>query len=142
MSLERRFGSLLVAIFVASGVGGLGGHLSAAQGWYLLNPPFQGASSSSFGEGCDAKRCEPDLLAPLRSWRQYKSYDTAKECELEKTAKISYEVGESNRAQAELKSVTNGEDRAWKNGLVKMSLGILIRWQKSLCIASDDPRLK
>lgn len=139
MNFERGFCILVILLM---GVAGSLGQTWAGRGWYLLNPPFKGATKTSFAEGCGEKRCEPDPTAPLREWRHYRSYNTANECETEKKARTQYEAGELNKAQAELKSSTNAEDRVWKDGIAKTSFGIWIRWQKSLCIASDDPRLK
>ena len=107
----------------------------AGQGWYLLQPLPRGSSAGRL-------QYEPDLTAPLRSWTQYRSYDTAKECEAEKKTNTNSQREVLSKHQAELKQVTNPEDPYWKEQTVLMSFGIWNTWRNSLCIASDDPRLK
>jgi hypothetical protein len=85
----------------------------AGQGWYLMSPPTR----SQFDLRVIAS-------APLNEWSQDKAFDTAAECEqfLSKLRKDS---------EARLQRMRNEENIYLKS----------VR-HYSLCIASDDPRLK
>lgn len=72
-----------------------------------------------------------DLKAPISSWKQLGSYDTASECQKEMS-----KLYQSNVEVMKHMYKTQGFSGDWReNLLVEASLN-------SLCIASDDPRLK
>lgn len=84
----------------------------ASVDWYLLTP---------LGEA----KGNPSLVAPLRYWQIYGSFDTAKECEAEKdklTDKLMPAFQQAKTAKEKEK---------------------VFLWLTSpKCFASDDPRLK
>jgi hypothetical protein len=79
----------------------------ALVGWYLMSPPFEYLSKTT---------ARVDSGAPLRTWQQGPSFDTAKECE----AYLEH----------------------WR-GLFPLGGGLATdSAMMTLCVSSDDPRLK
>jgi hypothetical protein len=136
--VNRLFSVALTAglMLLAHGTG------SAGEGWYLLVP-----SLSEYDEaGGYLERYRILLDAPLAKWKHEGTYDTAEDCEAVRHARM---LVETRRRAGELEDYqkllsTNPPADALK----------LQRWNlerahaqeqamgSSLCIASDDPRLR
>ncbi len=101
----------------------------AGSGWYLLGPPIV--------RGDDGWR--PSADAPLRSWTQLGAFDTAAECEAEHSRVYDRAGRELNEAQAETKRIPAGPDRDFFEIARLMKI---VTPLDSLCIVSDDPRLR
>ena len=89
----------------------------AGQGWYLMTPPTGEYDSSM-------KTTTLLFKAPIKKWNQEQAYDTAAECEAGK--KYHFNLSMENKDK-------------------EPSIIYRIRptmFSNSLCIASDDPRLK
>ncbi len=84
----------------------------ALVGWYLMTPPF-----ASGPTGFDAN-------APLSRWPISQAFDTASECNADRTGVIQ---------------VSAGVARAVSDPTAQRHLKL---WLASQCIATDDPRLK
>ena len=85
----------------------------ALVGWYLLAPPFDQNHKSL-------------LELPLSQWHQWRSFDTATDCETYRKATID------NAQNGSYDSVTGADGRPL----------FIEGMDHSLCIATDDPRLK
>jgi hypothetical protein len=101
----------------------------AGGGWYLLGPPIVlgGVGGRPSGDGA------------LRDWTQLGAFATAAECEAEHSRVYDRAVRELNEAKAEAKGMPAGPDR----DLFEMAqLMKIITPLESLCVVSDDPRLR
>jgi hypothetical protein len=103
----------------------------AVVGWYLMFPPVDYRSASVL------------TTASFKYWENFRSFDTATECNEYRDANIR------DVAAVVAKPVNEEEERhadqvlKWGTGTSKKSRGIgLARARSSLCIATDDPRLK
>jgi hypothetical protein len=113
------FSFLLMGILVS-------GTAQAAQGWYLLLPPYN------------------NLAASIKSgrWEQIGAYDTAKECQRELVERQnSVQMPDKEAAEYGYKKLT-GKLTAEDEARDKFWARIGERWSYAVCIASDDPRLK
>ncbi len=94
----------------------------AGGGWYLLGPPI----------------VQGDVGA-LRDWTQLGAFATAAECEAEHSRVYDRAVRELNEAKAQVKGMPAGPDR----DLFEMAwLMKIITPLESVCVVSDDPRLR
>lgn len=88
----------------------------ALVGWYLMAPPTYPGANGSF---------VTKTAVPLRLWQNIGSYDHVADCEDERQALLDLKKTESTFAQEPL----------------QVKLSIIGSWS-SICIATDDPRLK
>jgi len=105
----------------------------AGQGWYLIVPPATSENNSrifSFAEEREFLAGKFDMTAPLSKWVQFKSFDSAKECEEFKSFKTHFWTGEIGEDSEEAKMREQYESKVKKH------------IEASQCIASDDPKLK
>ena len=97
----------------------------AGQGWYLITPPIsQVPTESTTGE--------VDNSAALSKWNQSGAFDTAQECERERTVM-------KTKAIEDLKLF---QQRFGEGVLTKLQTLVGAAMLVGRCIASDDPRLK
>jgi hypothetical protein len=103
----------------------------ALVGWYLMFPPVDYPNNTVLA------------MASFRYWENYRSFDSAIECNDYRNANIR-EI-----AALDSKPVNKQEERhadqvlKWGVGTSQKTRGIgLKRARASLCIATDDPRLK
>jgi hypothetical protein len=94
----------------------------ALVGWYLMTPPLNLAGV-------------PDSGAPISSWHNERSFDSARDCEEGKDTVLESRLEGAKR----LEEIQIQKD---PEGFAKY-----IRWTRSefaasKCIATDDPRLK
>lgn len=85
----------------------------ALVGWYFISPPFD-------------QNHKPLTEAPLSEWHQWRSFDTSADCEAYKQATMT------KAENGAYDSVSGSENRP-------LFVGNL---EHSLCVATDDPRLK
>ena len=90
-------------------------------GWYLMTPPFETSNDGN-----------PNFRAPLSRWDTQHVYDSARDCDAIQSAwhKRAHESG-----WEDLKSGKEGKEPG-------MTLYTFQTLANSLCIATDDPRLK
>ncbi len=94
----------------------------AGGGWYLLGPPI----------------VQGDVGA-LRDWTQLGAFDTAAACEAEHSRVHDLALRELKEAKAEATGIPAGPDR----DLFEMArLMRIIAPLESLCVVSEDPRLR
>jgi hypothetical protein len=95
---------------------------SAGQGWYLLLPPI------AVSEGGDDAKIHRERSLP--AWTQISAFDSAAECEAERGRKQSFAASE-----------IQGGKMKDANPLIR-AMAVAFASMTTLCIASDDPRLK
>jgi hypothetical protein len=117
----------------------------ALLGWYLMTPPPQLDPNTHLPNG------NPDLGAPYKYWRNEGSFDSAKECKIEREsdielhrqidAKIRREHrSEQQETALELKmDETYHAPKGWSHGMRDFGMTAAISAE---CISSDDTRLK
>lgn len=113
----RRLGVLLVGLAPVLSVL-LVPTTAAAGGWYLVTPPIHG----------DGDTVDVRVLGPLRDWTQRRAFDAAQECERARDQLM----------RAAEQSLGSSAHRRPFSPLVAKG----IAESSSLCVASDDPRLK
>jgi|ERR1019366_5525132 hypothetical protein len=94
----------------------------ALVGWYLMTPPLNSGGI-------------PDYDAPITSWNNEKSFDSARDCEEGKVTVLESKI----EARKRLEQIQIHPD--------KQIADQYFRWTRSVfaaskCIATDDPRLK
>ena len=84
----------------------------ALVGWYLMAPPPHS-----------------DINLPLNQWMIWNSYDSAKECENQRRKNLDEATALAKHESSDSQTMDNDTERI---------IGII----QSVCVSSDDPRLK
>lgn len=103
----------------------------ALVGWYWLAPPLIFTASRESPSGKLANGVGAYL--PLNQWDNIRAFDHADECETARSDMLDSIVGVAARAEksAQLSAARKRANKA-----------VWAEWDLSVCIASDDPRLK
>ena len=116
--------------------------LALAVGWYLLSPPPEINPKTGLPTG------DTNLLAPFKSWSNFGSFDSAKECTAQKWSNFTLLLKISEKPDGV--HLTEQEEEHIDRDILKKPKG----WSHALrhfalyaagdakCIATDDPRLK
>ena len=105
---------MIVAIYILVFTLLLAGSPAWAGGWYLMVAPSPNAAKDDYS---------PDPDRPLATWHQQSAHDTASDCE---------------EARRRILNFTRPPDMP-----ADKWIRLTVRWTSgTLCIASDDPRLK
>jgi hypothetical protein len=103
----------------------------ALVGWYWLAPPLTFTASR---EGPSGKLADGvATYLPLNHWDNIRAFDHAEECEKARSDMLDSIMGSAARAEknAQLRVARKRANKA-----------VWAEWDLSVCIASDDPRLK
>jgi hypothetical protein len=113
--------------------GGKSRHAAALAflGWYLMFPPVDYRNSTVLS------------TTSFKYWENYRSFDSAIECNDFRDANISRIAAITSEPIDEQEERHDDQVLKWGVGTSKKNRGIgLKRARASLCIATDDPRLK
>jgi hypothetical protein len=116
--------------------------LWAGDGWYLLIPP-----RSEYNERADYLSGIKILdNKPLSQWGQEGAYDSASECESERSTLLNVNQNiYSKSSDAYLKALTAGTDKVvleTQRWATEMNNANVLAFMASRCIKSNDPRLR